>query len=144
MVLREDLLENGTSPFDLTLFVVDAGEGMQTILEYRTDLFDSDSAARLLDHFAQLLESLVAHPDRPIGELQLMTAAEQAQVRRFSRGDPFPVADLPDVVAQIRSRAANHPDVPAVIGSRGTLSYGELIATADDVAARLLEAGEVQ
>jgi amino acid adenylation domain-containing protein len=142
VVLREELLGNAASPFDLTLFVVDAGEGMQTILEYRTDLFDSDSAARLLDHFAQLLESLVAHPDRPIGELQLMTAAEQAQVRRFSRGDPFPVADLPDVVAQIRSRAANNPDVPAVIGSRSTLSYGELIATADDVAARLLEAGE--
>ena len=141
LVLREDLVENGTSPFDFTLFVLEAGEGMQTILEYRTDLFDCDSAARILSHFERMLEGIVSEPDRPIGELQLMTATEEAELLRSSRGEPFRVTELADVVAQIRERAARHPDVTAAIGSRGTLSYAELIDRADHVAARLLEAG---
>ena len=144
VVLRAELIGNGTSPFDLTFFVLEAGSGggMQTILEYRTDLFDADSAARFLDHFAQLLDSLVNEPDRPIGELPIMSATEQAQVRRFSRGEPFRLRDVPDVLTQIGSRAASHPGATAVIGSAGSLSYGELMATANGIAARMLEAGD--
>ena len=71
-----------------------------------------------------------------------MTAAEEAQVCGFSRGDPSPLTDASDVVTGIRSRAATHPELLAAIGSRGTLSYRELIDEADRVAARLLQTGE--
>ncbi|HKV10347.1 MAG TPA: amino acid adenylation domain-containing protein, partial [Thermoanaerobaculia bacterium] len=58
-----------TSQFDLTLFVVDAPEGIFTGVEYNTDLFDEATIDRLLARYRDLLEAAVADPGRRLSEL---------------------------------------------------------------------------
>ncbi|MFF5106781.1 condensation domain-containing protein [Streptomyces sp. NPDC000134] len=60
----------GTSKFDLTFAIVDAGNGpMSGELEYATSLFDRATARRLADWFPALVAAVAAGPERAVGDL---------------------------------------------------------------------------
>ncbi len=71
---------NGTSKFDLTLFMEDSPQGLIATCEYNTDLFNTDTITRMLRHFQTLLESIVSDPEERISKLQLLTPPEVQQL----------------------------------------------------------------
>jgi amino acid adenylation domain-containing protein len=71
---------NGTSKFDLTLFMEDFEQGLVATCEYNTDLFNTDTITRMLGHFQTLLESIVSNPEQCISDLQLLTPPEIHQL----------------------------------------------------------------
>ncbi|WP_414582659.1 amino acid adenylation domain-containing protein [Scytonema sp. PCC 10023] len=71
---------NGTSKFDLTLFMEDSEQGLVATCEYNTDLFNADTVTRMLGHFQTLLESIVRNPEQRIWDLQLLTPSEVRQL----------------------------------------------------------------
>ena len=79
-LLSTELAEVGThsARFDLTLDLVEVEGWLGATYEFATDLFEPATIERLHSHFATLLGAIVADPARSIGELPLMTAAEQA------------------------------------------------------------------
>src|SRR6266850_848498 len=62
------------------LLMIDSGQGLISCLEYSTDLFKAATIRRMLGHWERLLEGIVAHPEGPVGELPLMSEAEERQV----------------------------------------------------------------
>ncbi|MGP0067608.1 MAG: amino acid adenylation domain-containing protein [Isosphaeraceae bacterium] len=73
-------LPSRSSKFDLTLFAWEVAEGLRLTLEFRSDLFDAATADRMLAHYQILLEEIIAHPDRPIGALSMLTQEERNQL----------------------------------------------------------------
>jgi hypothetical protein len=73
-------LPTTTSKFDVTLFAAEVAEGLHLTMEYSTDLFDATTIDRMLAHYQILLEEIVAHPNRPIGALPMLTPEERRQV----------------------------------------------------------------
>jgi amino acid adenylation domain-containing protein len=71
---------NGTSKFDLTLFMEDSEQGLVATCEYNTDLFNADTINRILGHFQTLLESIVSNSKQNISKLQLLTPSEVQQL----------------------------------------------------------------
>jgi non-ribosomal peptide synthetase component F len=71
---------SGTALMDLTLIVVETPAGISATLNYNTDLFERAMIARMLAHLQSLLDSATADPDRRIGGLSLMSAAERQQL----------------------------------------------------------------
>jgi non-ribosomal peptide synthetase component F len=71
-----------TTRFDLALFVEDTPEGIVGRWNYRTDLFDAATVARLSARLEALLVGAVAHPDAGIDELDLTSAAERGESER--------------------------------------------------------------
>jgi len=71
---------NGTSKFDLTLFMEDSEQGLVATCEYNRDLFNADTINRMLGHFQTLLESIVSDPKQDISKLQLLTPSEFQQL----------------------------------------------------------------
>ncbi|MBV9122341.1 MAG: amino acid adenylation domain-containing protein, partial [Planctomycetes bacterium] len=65
-------IDTGTAKFDLTLRLVEGEDGLRGTLEYRTDLFEKESMARLLGHWRTLLEGIVAEPGQCLSELPLL------------------------------------------------------------------------
>ena len=63
--------------FDLHLSVVNGHKGMRASFSYKTDLFESETIARMLGHFQVLLEGIVAEPGKRILDLPLLTEAER-------------------------------------------------------------------
>ena len=73
-------IETGTAKFDLLLSMSETGGQLKASLEYSTDLFDAATVRRMLDHFRTLLAAIVAHPERRISDLPLLTEFERDQL----------------------------------------------------------------
>ncbi len=142
LAVRHLPFEQPVSDFDLAFSFLDGrsgGEG-ELWVGYTDDLFDRDSARRMGERLVRLLTGLLARPDAPLAEIPVLPAAE----RRFLLDEvnetaaPFPEdRTLLDLVEE---QTAAHPDRPAVVHGTTVLSFAELDARAEAVAARLREA----
>lgn len=70
-------LASAASKFDLTFFLAGMEGRLWGAIEYSTDLFDAGTIERMSGHFARLLEEAVAHPDKRVGELEMLAQAER-------------------------------------------------------------------
>jgi len=88
MAIKVDL---AFAKFDLTCTAVDSADDIELVFEFRRDLFERETIQRLANHFALLLQSIVAESRAPIAALPLMSAPERtAVVKRFNdTGMPF-------------------------------------------------------
>jgi amino acid adenylation domain-containing protein len=134
-------VDTGTAKFDLTLFLYEEAAGLRGRLEYAADLFDGATAARFAEHFARLLASALAEPDRPASSLPLLEEAERRRLldepNRTAR--PYPRdASLTELFA---ARVSDAPGAVALEHGDERVTYAELEARAGRLARRVVEAG---
>src|SRR5204863_1047311 len=67
-----------TTNYPLTMTAV-PGRRLVLDITYDSGRFDGATIERMLHHLEMLLEGIVAHPDAPVSELALLTAAEHQQ-----------------------------------------------------------------
>jgi len=82
LTLAPQEFQSGIARFDLTLFMNDTEQGLLGSMHYNTDLFESDSIARMISHFETLLGSCVAQPDARLNSLMMHTESERAEQMR--------------------------------------------------------------
>ncbi|WP_339539814.1 non-ribosomal peptide synthetase [Pseudomonas sp. RA_5y_Pfl1_P24] len=127
--------------FDLNLEVTDLDHRLGCCLTYSTDLFDEPRIARMAGHWRNLLEALIANPQRRLSELPLLTAAEQHALQD-SLGAEAGEHRLDQCIHQLFSQqAAARGDAPALTFAGVSLSYRELDARANRLAWMLRERG---
>jgi amino acid adenylation domain-containing protein len=122
--------------YDLTFTLFEHGGGIGGRLQYATDLFDRETAVRLLEHYRALLASAAADPDRRLSALGLLGEGERALVvdewNRTAR--EYPHVCIHELFeAQVRQS----PDAVAVVFGGETLTYAELDARANRLAHHL-------
>ncbi|MGW6242731.1 amino acid adenylation domain-containing protein [Streptomyces roseolus] len=107
-------------------------------LEYATELFDPETAAELGDRLRRLVAALVAAPERPLSQAEILTAEERRLVLEGFNGLPRAVEEesFPALFAR---RLAERPDAVAVVDRARSVTYAQLDARADRLA-RLLAA----
>jgi amino acid adenylation domain-containing protein len=133
-------VHTGTAKFELTLSLAEDGARLAGSLEHRSDLFERDTALRMLGHLRTLLAEAAATPDRPITELQLLDDAERRHLLGAGNDwQEFPVT-LP-LHLSFEIRAAGSPDAVAASCAGHCLSRGELDARANRLAHALRRAG---
>jgi len=64
------------SQFDLILTMANVDGGLGATITYNTDLFEAETATRLLYHLKTILEGVITSPDTPIGLLPILTSDE--------------------------------------------------------------------
>jgi non-ribosomal peptide synthetase component F len=72
-------IDHRMAKLDLVLFMVEKEEGLTTVWNYNTDLFDERAVARMARHYETLLRSIATDPDTHIDKLQMLTEAERLQ-----------------------------------------------------------------
>jgi amino acid adenylation domain-containing protein len=133
---------SGTAKFDLQLTLIPTDDGLEGWLEYATDLFDGATAERLARHLELMLEAALAEPARPVAELPLLDAAEQARILELNgTSAPIPPDRLEELVSK---QAATKPDAVAVVAGTDELTYGELERRSNRLARRLRALGVVR
>ncbi|MGZ9928641.1 amino acid adenylation domain-containing protein [Streptomyces sp. NC-S4] len=125
--------------FPLTL-AVSLDERAELALEYRPDLFDARTVARVAERFTDLLDQVARDPGRPVGSLEPLTAADRAELRTAQAGTSRDVADG-TVADRFAERAAAIPDAVAVVAGTDRLAFAELDERADRLAALLAARG---
>ncbi|MFF5078189.1 amino acid adenylation domain-containing protein [Actinoplanes sp. NPDC000266] len=140
LTVKPRLVDTGTAKFDLTFDVAERPEGLAGTLEYRSDLFDRETAEALASRFTRLLAAVTAAPDRPIADIDLLTDGERRAVTSGWQGVRREVA--PRTLAQLfTAQVAERPDAVAVEDGDRTLTYRELNALANRLAHRLIASG---
>ncbi|WP_270171313.1 non-ribosomal peptide synthetase [Paenibacillus sp. SYP-B4298] len=136
-------LGSRSAKFDLTLMMLDTGtNGMIAQMEYNSDLFDTDTIIRMLDHLCRLLAAAAARPDQPIAKLPMLGEQELHTLltERNQTACDAP-ADVHCVHGRIAEWAEQQPDAPAVVDGGGVLTYRELNARANQLAHHLRQLG---
>ncbi|WP_426387727.1 non-ribosomal peptide synthase/polyketide synthase [Sphingobium sp. R-21] len=140
LILEPIGVERSHAKFDLTLALAEEGEGLSGVIEYATDLFEPTTMARFLEHFGRVLEQVAFSPEMRVGELDLLGAAERARILVEWNDTGVEVADA--TLAQLfETQVARTPDAVAVVFEERSLTYAELNAQANRLAAYLRERG---
>ncbi|MDQ2589295.1 condensation domain-containing protein, partial [Saccharothrix yanglingensis] len=131
---------NTTAKFDLTLAATETADGIGGYLEYAADLFDRDSAERLLDRFTWLLAAVAADPHRPVTSLDLLTSAERHDVL-VTWNDGGPAAPAATAHALVAEQARRTPGATALVCGAERVTYAELVDRSNRLAHHLVAAG---
>ena len=134
-------LDTGSAKFDLTLQVSKNSYGMRCVLAYGTDLFDSETIARMLGHFRTLLEAVVADPNRRISELPILDEAERHRILVEWNDTKREYPHDQCIHELFEEQVQRTPDAVAVVFEGQQLSYQELNTQANQLAHYLRRQG---
>lgn len=134
-------VDTRTSKSDLTLSILAGHGGMDCRFEYATDLFSAQTAGRMASQLTELLHSVAADPDKPIGRLELLPGPERERVlvewNRTRREYPREKC----VHQLFEEQAERTPDEVAVEFNGRTLTYADLNRRANRLAHHLMALG---
>src|SRR5262249_41640970 len=123
---------------ELSIAVYDRADGSPLRIDFDANpaLFTAADLAELQRRFLKLLEAVIADPDRAIGRLDILGAAERQTLLRDwnATAQAIPSATLAELFA---AQAARTPDAVAVVFEQQQLSYGELDGRANQLAHHL-------
>ena len=110
--------------FDLELNMSESQEGLSLTWLYPSALFRPDTIERLNQGFVDLLRAVVAHPETPVGQLDLLSDVDRRLLEAWN-STASPV-DSRSVVERIHDQVRAHPSTVAVCCNGVELTYGEL------------------
>lgn len=128
-------VENGTAKLDLTLSIGEAGGRLEGTIEYNTDLFHRATIERMIGHFVQILEGVVAHPGQRLSELPLLTNAEQYRLlSEWAHEGSRLVPNECGIHEMFEAQEKRAPDAIALVCAEQRLTYRELNRRANQLA----------
>ena len=131
----------GTSRFDLTLCALETVDGLMTVFEYNTTLFDDSTIISMSENFKVLLESAVSDPEQRIRELLPLSESERRRLLveyNQTAGDDTGATLIHEFC---ETRAALRPEGIALTFCDGQLTYHELNSRSNQLARYLRERG---
>ncbi|HEV2736078.1 MAG TPA: condensation domain-containing protein, partial [Longimicrobiaceae bacterium] len=139
--LEPEDTESGTAKFDLTFGLEEREGRLEGIVEYATALFDAETIARLVAQYRVLLAGIVADPARPVSGLPLLAADERALLLSDWSGTDPGEADGACLHELFEAQARRTPDAVALVAGEERVTYAELDARAERLAAELRARG---
>jgi amino acid adenylation domain-containing protein len=134
-------IDTGATKFDLTLSIVDKLENLAGHMEYNTDLYDGPTITRMLGHFQNLLEGILADPEQRISDLPLLGREEaECLFVDWNNTEPeFPTEGT--IVDLFEVQVKRSPTASAVVFEDRRLTYAELNTRANQLAHLLRRRG---
>ncbi|MBV9791446.1 MAG: amino acid adenylation domain-containing protein, partial [Chloroflexi bacterium] len=135
-------LHIGAAKFDLSLNLDERRSadgtplGIRGFIEYSTDLFERATVVAIAARLLRLLSAVVADPEQPIGQIEILTAEERQRLLETWNPtiEPQPATTI---TALFEAQVARTPQAIALNDPEVRLSYAELNARANRLA-RLL------
>jgi amino acid adenylation domain-containing protein len=133
-------VETQAAQFDLSL-TVETEFSRKAYLTFNTDLFEPQTAERMLGQYKTLLESALANPQRKLSELPTLTAPEhRLMLQDWNRTQrDYPQSECFSQLFE--AQVERTPEAVALSMGRETLRYGELNARANQLARYLQSLG---
>jgi amino acid adenylation domain-containing protein len=135
-------LNSMTSKFDLSLEVEEDPNGLSFSCEYNADLFVPATIERMLRHFQNLLEAIVANPTQRVAELRLLAEPERHQLLVEWNKTGGNVSSVPTCIHQLfEAQVERTPSAIAAEFQGHQLTYDELNTRANRLAHYLQKQG---
>ncbi|MCP4654876.1 MAG: amino acid adenylation domain-containing protein [bacterium] len=128
--------------YDLTFELHNRKDGGITIhAEYATDLFDRSTIVRMLNQYGSLLYTMIDDPEVGVQSIALLSAAERRQLLSDWNQTDAAFPETSTYQELFREAARARPKDPAAREGSETVTYGELDARSDTLAALLASRG---
>src|SRR5262249_1038289 len=118
--------EAATAKFDLTLTLMEAGEGIVGSLEYSRDLYEGETIRRMARHYEKVVEEVVRDAEQRIRDIELMSGSEREQILVKWNETAAEYPRDRTIHELFEARAEQMPEAIAVAQEDRQLSYGEL------------------
>lgn len=128
-----------TTSYALTLFVVPSGDGLDVEVVYDAGRFDASAVESLGHHLGRVFESM-GSADR-LGDVGILSSQEEAALVAEGVGPDRPGPDAPSALALFDARVEASPDAVALVFDDQPVTFAEIDAAANVVAAALLARG---
>lgn len=133
----------GQPKFDLNIemseiFAGPHPQGIEVLVEYRTDLYKTDTVSSLMERYVMVLEQVFSNP--ALSALSIMTKKEREKVL-VSWNPHGHLSKRQTISAQFEYMASKYPERMAVSDEKDELSYADLNKKANQLARILLEKG---
>jgi amino acid adenylation domain-containing protein len=139
--LRPLETNSDTAKFDLTLAVTSTSRQRLASIEYNTDLFDEATISRMLGHFTNLLEAIVADSDAQLRSLAILSKTEAVELAGIGNDTAREYPAEKCIHQLFEEQAQRRPEATAVVFKERALTYRELNLRANQLAHTLLEMG---
>ena len=114
--------------------MAEVGDLLHGSIQYNPELFDASTIARMAEHWEELLQGAISHPETAIGELPLLTSAEcqELLVARNATSTHYPAHQ--SVSRIFEATAQRYPDNVALEFAGVRMTYRELNERANQIA----------
>jgi amino acid adenylation domain-containing protein len=136
-----DIASADTAKFELTVSLAEFESQLWLALEYNSDLFDADTIGRLGAGFETLLTAIVADPSASLAVLPVQTEADRQQLLASCHDTQLAFDRSRGIWAQFAAQAAPRPESVAVEADGIAMTYVQLLARAEQLAAALQARG---
>ena len=132
-----------TALFDITFTITETPQGFKGEVVYATALYKKETIELMIDHFRQLLVSIITNPKQKTGALPMLAASEKQRllVDFNNTGAPYPDKSI---TALFEEQATASPDSIAVVFGNVELTYKELNERSNQLAHYLQNQSAVQ
>jgi amino acid adenylation domain-containing protein len=132
---------SGAAKYDIALNINQTNSDLIVECEYNTDLFDSHTIQRWLEHFRTLLAGIVANPHQKINNLPLLTTSEKHQLLLLGNHHKVNYSQQHCIHELFETQVEHFPDAIAVVFEQQQLTYQELNVRANQLAHYLKSLG---
>ena len=130
-----------TAKTPLAVIVTPVKNAFELVFEYDRSMYARREMEMLLEMFARLAENAVAAAESDLKALPLLSDEEAESVLSLSRGPDIAYDDTRTVVNLVHANALSRSFATAVVDCETSITYGELDARSDALAAILLSKG---
>ncbi|WP_222844245.1 non-ribosomal peptide synthetase [Aldersonia kunmingensis] len=140
-------IDTGLSQFDLHLIVSDGYDehgaplGIGGYITYATDLFDAATVQGFVDRFVRILQAVVADPDQPVGDIEVLDSVERAELVFGWNDTAHPIDSGATLVSLFDAQVAATPDAVALVAGDIRLTYAEFDVRVNKLARWLISQG---
>ncbi|MGG8495333.1 amino acid adenylation domain-containing protein [Tenacibaculum sp. TC6] len=133
--------EEDTAQYDLILVAKEHKEGISLNLEYCSDLFEQETAQRMLYHYEMLLRSIVTDNKQSVASLSILTNEEKEQLLYDFNATKVNYPLHLTFVDLFNEQVQKTPDNIALSFKGQAISYKELDEKSNQIAHCLVEKG---
>jgi amino acid adenylation domain-containing protein len=132
-------VDPGVGRFDLVLELIEGEKGLAGWIEYSTDLFNAETAARMAAHWETLLEAIVANPSKRIMRLALLSNPERERVLIAWNDTRTRLSGT--FCEHFADQVLRTPNATAASTGQRRVTYRELMHASSSIAGRLRSEG---
>ena len=130
---RPLVLERKGARAELELELIEAETSIEGLLQYSTELCDVTTAARMAQHYGNLLRSIVAEPDTRVSQLALLNETERRRLLAINQ-TPTDYSRSICVHELFSQQVAKTPEKTVAVDAHGPITYRDLNAQAEQLA----------
>ena len=142
----DQIIDYGPGPtkFEVDLNFQEIEDTLFLSLEYNTDVYEKDTAERLIRHFQQLLIRLTAAPEQKINQVVHLTEDEQKELLLVFNDTLTPYPKDKTIINLFEEQSLRTPDEIAVVFGETQITYRQLNEQSNQLANYLKQTYEIK